>query len=328
MAEADEEVVVTIEDDVATADATKTEKTAERTEAKSETKTAAGSDDPLLDLKAQYEEAKLNADRERQGRIAAEQAASAAIQETTAVKTELVETEYATVLAGLEAAQAEAEAAAKEQQAALEAGDFAAASQAQRKVSRAEAKILRQEEAKEALEAKKAEPQKQQVRQQHTDPIEAYVAGRSPQTAQWLRQHTDFIVDPRKNQKLTAAHYNAIGDGLTPDTPEYFDQVERFLGLKEDVKPNGSKQPAKRAAAAPVAPVSQNVTGGGGNANEVRLSRAEAAAATDGTHTWNYDDPSPQKRFKKGDAIGIQEFARRKKLMMAQGAYDRSFSEQ
>ena len=82
----------------------------------------------------------------------------------------------------------------------------------------------------------------------------------------------------------------------------------------------------------PVAPVNGGGgSGGAGNgagAITVSLSKAEAAAATDGTLSWNYDDPSGNKRFKKGDPIGVQEFARRKREMKAQGLYDKSLTEQ
>ena len=60
----------------------------------------------------------------------------------------------------------------------------------------------------------------------------------------------------------------------------------------------------------------------------MRLSKGEAASATDGTLTWNYDDPSGQKRFKKGDVIGVQEFARRKLALKESGQYDKSLTEQ
>ena len=59
----------------------------------------------------------------------------------------------------------------------------------------------------------------------------------------------------------------------------------------------------------------------------MRLTQGEARAATDGTLVWNYDDTSPQKRFKKGDAIGHQEMARRKQALQKQGAYDKSYTE-
>ena len=77
----------------------------------------------------------------------------------------------------------------------------------------------------------------------------------------------------------------------------------------------------------PVAPVQSSPGGTNGGGPEVRLSRSEALAATDGTHTWNYDDPSGQKRFRKGDPIGVQEFARRKHEMTKQGLYDRTYTE-
>ena len=60
----------------------------------------------------------------------------------------------------------------------------------------------------------------------------------------------------------------------------------------------------------------------------MRLTPGEAASATDGILTWNYDDPSGQKRFKKGDAIGIQEFAQRKLALKQSGQYDKSLTEQ
>jgi hypothetical protein len=84
------------------------------------------------------------------------------------------------------------------------------------------------------------------------------------------------------------------------------------------------KKPAQRA----VAPVGNSSANGGSpsSGNEVRLTAREAAAAVDGTHIWNYDDP--QKKFKKGDPIGVQEFARRKQKLTQQGAYDRTYETQ
>lgn len=77
----------------------------------------------------------------------------------------------------------------------------------------------------------------------------------------------------------------------------------------------------------PAAPVNGSGGSGGNGGTEVVLTRGEAAAADDGTHVWNYDDPSPAKKFRKGDPIGRQEFARRKLALTKQGAYDRSYVE-
>ena len=79
----------------------------------------------------------------------------------------------------------------------------------------------------------------------------------------------------------------------------------------------------------PVAPVHQSSGGTNGGGDTVTLTKGEAAAATDGiTHVWNYPDPTGKNRWKVGDPIGIQEFARRKREMMRQGVYDRTYTEQ
>ena len=57
---------------------------------------------------------------------------------------------------------------------------------------------------------------------------------------------------------------------------------------------------------------------------EVRLTKGEAASATDGTLVWNFPDPSGQNRWQKGDPIGLAEMARRKHEGMKAGLYDKA----
>src|SRR5574343_658852 len=165
------------------------------------------------------------------------------------------------------------------------------------------------------VEAAKQEQSKRREASQErvsADPVESYIAGRSAPTAQWLRSHTDYIIDPRKNAKMNAAHHDAVAEGFAPDTSQYFEHVEKFLGLKQP----DNQQLRKRPASRPVAPTATANGSSSSNAsNEVRLTAGEARSATDGTIVWNYDDPSGQKRFRKGDPIGVQEMARRKKAM-------------
>lgn len=79
-------------------------------------------------------------------------------------------------------------------------------------------------------------------------------------------------------------------------------------------------------AAAPVSRDGGAFTSGKLSPTQVVLSQGEQDAATDGiTHVWNYDDPKG--KFKRGDAIGIREMARRKFEMQRQGLYDKSYSE-
>lgn len=328
MSTENEEIVVKIEDDTS----------GDQTQQKTEKATAA---DPVAELAKQVKDLEGKADRERAGREEALRAADAARRdadqarkEAESAKGEAVDDRMAGITAGLDAAEAEASAAETEYKTAMEAGDFGAAAKAQRKMAGAEAKALRLTEAKDDLEAtrrEKPEPRTEQRTQQEqrppADPVEAYIRGRTEPTANWLRQHTDYITDHRKNAKLTAAHWDAVGDGLAPDTPEYFERVETFIGLRKADDGQQQTQQTTRPRRASVAPVTTSGGGTSGGGNEVRLSRGEAAAATDGTHVWNYDDPSGQKRFKKGDPIGVQEFARRKQEMQKQGLYDKALLE-
>jgi hypothetical protein len=340
----DEEIIVAIEPEQTAGEAGKTE-TPQRGADGKFTKAADTEQRPADELVEQF---KTQAETERQARLAAErreqaerQAREAAEKREQTANSAVAESQLDTVASGLAAAQTEADAATAAYQAAMEAGDFAAAAKAQRRIANAEAKIVRLDEAKADLEARKTAPaddagkrrteQATEPRQQQTDPVEAYLAGRTEPTANWLRAHKDWITDPKKNAKLTGAHFDAVGEGLLPDTPEYFSHVETVLGLRKDGT-NGStngKTPQKqiRRSTVPVAPVQASGGGTNGGGTEVRLSKGEAAAATDGTHVYNYDDPSPQKKFKKGDPIGIQEFARRKLELTKQGAYDKSYVE-
>lgn len=220
----------------------------------------------------------------------------------------------------------------------MEAGDWNKAAEAQERLADARATLGRLTEAKADLEIQKATPQRQPQRteapQTQADPVEAFISGRSAPTAKWLRDHPDDAralatnSDPRRAAKLNAADSDAVAEGFARDTPEYFKHVETFLGIiKPNGKTNGATQTQRRAASAPVAPVASSA-GGVSGGTEVRLSKGEAASATDGTLQWNYDDPSGQKRFKKGDPIGVQEFARRKLALKESGQYDKSLTEQ
>lgn len=293
--------------------------------------------DAVADLKAQFEESqkreadlRTEATAARQREAAARQDATKARQEAQTARTEVVESQYDTITSGLDAAKTEADAAQTEYQSAMEAGDFAKAAKAQRRMSSAEAKIVRLDEAKADVEARKAQPQDDTARRvetpaQPTDQVEAYIANRTEPTANWLRSHREYITDPKKNARLTAAHYAAVAEDIAPDSPEYFERVETYIGLRK--APETQQRTPVRGKSPPVAPVQQSGGGTSGNGTEVRLSQGEARAAQDGTHVWNYDDPSGQKRFRKGDAIGIQEFARRKSEMTKQGLYDKTYVE-
>jgi len=327
MAGEDDEIVVTIEGETLDPDAggavvkvvdESTKKTG-----------AAGDDDIVGSLKAQLAEKQTALDAVTQRASSAEalvgqttQRARQLEQEVTEARTQVAESTKSTIETGISAAKAESQAAQDALTVAFEAGDAKAVALANRRLSRAESELALLENAKVDLPSVEARRPQQQPPVQQGDPTEAFINSRTPPTANWLRAHRDFLTDDTKRTKMDRAHYAAMGEGIALDTPEYFDFVERKLGLKETPKPDaGGQQQSQRRPTAPVAPVTPSGGGMNGGATEVRLSASEARAAQDGTHQWNYDDPTGKGRFKKGDPIGVQEMARRKMIMTKEGRY-------
>jgi hypothetical protein len=300
------------------------------------------------DLKSQFEEIKKSADADKTAREAAERraaeanrAADAARREAAVARTEASDHQFDTVTTGLQAAESEASSGEAEYAAAMEKGDFIGAAKAQRKIAASEAKILRFNEAKADLEARKTAPRTEAERPRddagrfvsQSDPVESYLRDRTEPTQRWLRAHTDWIVNPEKNRQLTRAHHAAVGAGHDPDTDGYFEHVETTIGLRE--KPAAATSATtQRRGAPPVAPVNGggggHSSGNGSSAKEVTLRAFEAKAANDGTHVWGQHDLKAG-RIKDatlvGKPIGNQEFARRKLWAQQNNLYDKSFVE-
>lgn len=346
MAGEDEEVIVHIDEEVLGDGVAGTADTAAKTDVKvagAETVTPkAKADDPLESLKSQFSTlqstaAETQRQRDDALRAAAEanQRAENAHREATEAKVQVVDSQLDTVVSGISAAEAEADAAEAAYKTAFDAGDSAAVAKAQRKISESVSRLTRLQEAKADLEdvqkRKPADTQQQQRPAVSSDPVETYIAGRTTPTQNWLRQHKEWITDPKKNAKLTAAHYEALSDGLATDTPEYFERVEKFIGLKTDdaggKKPAPQREASQRRQGAPTVPVGHAGGGTNGGGNEVRLTAGEARSATDGTIVHNTPDPTGKNRWKVGDAIGLQEMAKRKLALQADGRYDRAYLE-
>lgn len=320
----DEEVVVTIADETGT-------------------QTEGGADDPVEALKAQYaelqkkdEEGEVRLEAEKRRADDATRAAETERRRADEATTTATEREGETVASRLQSAKAEADSAETEYATAMEKGDFSAAAKAQRKMAASEALIQRLDEASSDLEARKTAPKPARI-EAPADGFEAHVSKFTQPTADWMRSHRDWVTDPVKSAKLQRAHNHALGEGLDPDTPEYFEHVETRIGLRQAAgsqsngAQNGAAKPVRRAAAPPVAPVN----GGGGNgssgsrssAPEVTLRSNEVRSANDGTIVWGAHDLAAGRIKDKsqiGKPIGNQEMARRKHVMAKDGHYDRT----
>ena len=285
-------------------------------------------DDPITDLKGQFEALKGTLNQTTQRLVGAERQLEAKDQELASVRKEVTSSQLDTVLTGLQAAEAEASAAEGEYVAAAEAGDFKAQARAQRKIGAAEAKIARLKEAegdlKEQATAKPA-PRQEARQQPSADPVDQFTKGMSAKSAAWIRSHPDCVTDPKKNARMLAAHNLALADDIPVDSDEYFERIEAGISSKVP-KPEPKPEPKVNIRpSAPVAPAGNAGGGMNGGGQTVTLTRREVQAATDGSLVHNYNDPNG--KFKKGDVIGVQELARRKAIMMRQGHYDKNYTE-
>ena len=287
-------------------------------------------DDPITDLKGQFEALKGQLGQTTQRLVGAERQLQAKDQELADVRKEVTSSQLDTVLSGIQAAEAEATTAEKEFIAAAEAGDFAAQARAQRKISSAEARIQRLKEAegdlKEVASAKPA-PRQETRQQPSADPVEQFTKGMSARSAAWIRSHPDCVTDPKKNSRMLAAHNLALADDIPVDSDEYFERIEAGIASSKAAKAEQKSEPSKVniRPSAPVAPAGNASGGMNGGGQTVTLTRREVQAATDGSLVHNFNDPNG--KFKKGDVIGVQEMARRKAIMMRQGHYDKNYTE-
>jgi hypothetical protein len=287
-------------------------------------------DPAVQDLMAQYKDLETRAAEQERRRIEAEREAARHKREAESANKRATSSHLDTITTALSAAQEDAERAKRDIRVAKAAGDIDAEVEAQDRLAKARSTEMRLDEAKSDMEARAKAPKRETEEVKSTDPVEIFAANRTPPTAAWVRAHPEYVRSEKGLKKLTAADAVAQAEDLIPDTPEYFARVEEYLGIgKKAADPTEAAQVTtqqqKRSPAPPVAPGAAVSTNGGGSSPTVSLTAREAAAAQDGTHIWNYSDPSG--KFKKGDPIGLQEFARRKLKLQQQGAYDRSFTE-
>lgn len=193
---------------------------------------------------------------------------------TAAVSAEMMAVENAIANAEHERSDAEDEYAQ-----AMEQGDYRAAAKAQSKLSAIAVKAQRIQEGKAALE-RRAEDVKAQS-ERSADPIEQYTQGMTAASANWVRAHSDLFLNETDRSFVIAAHHRAVRNNIALDTPEYFEAIERELGLRSDDTHHQPTEQRQTRTVVPAAPVSR---GGAAEAprtsqNTVRLTAAEREIA-------------------------------------------------
>ena len=332
MAGEDDEIVVNLSGDTTSTDI-KVEVEGEKTGKGGSTAVSFNDDDgdPLQDLKQQFGQMTGRLQTVVAQQQQTEQQLADAQQRLQKAETQVAVSQIETIESGIAQLDADAEAAEAAYARAFEAGDGAGMARATRAMNRAEVQRGEPIAARDAMKRdtqRKADPQqqpRQQPRQPVSDPVEAVAANLSPKSAAWIRAHPECVTDPKMNARMMAAHNLAIAEDIPLDSPEYFERIEQ--GIKTTVTKKQDSKPANGDGRRPSSAATSG-TGAGGGMNggqvQVKLTAGEARSATDGTLVWNYDDPSGQNRFRKGDPIGLAEMARRKHEGMKAGLYDRN----
>jgi hypothetical protein len=238
-------------------------------------------EDGIETLKKRFEE-------ERLARIEAERRADAASRAANEARGQVDEGNLQLVTSAIDTLKRETDILKANLRAAMATGDYSAAADAQEAMADAKAKLLQLENGRAALQEQAKNPRIHPQQIPAYDPVETLASQLSPRSAAWVRAHPEFARNERLTQKMVAAHNLVTADGMQPDTDEYFESVERILGVQAPAASTAAAEAPMSAASAPTqrrsspaaAPVSRSGTGtGGGSPNVVRLSADEREMA-------------------------------------------------
>lgn len=204
-------------------------------------------DDDAVALRKQLDDLKKAEETARNQAVEHERRAQEAIrraqeleQQNTQHQGQQLEAEYDSVLNAISASESEANAAQAAYEKAAELGDYKAMGEAQRKISRAEARLESLEQGKGALEARietaKTIAKDRKDNPLTQDPFENAISALPDPAKNWLRGHREYMTDQRKNLKIQNAHFEVLDDGVTAYSPEYFVAIETKLGLRQAPK--------------------------------------------------------------------------------------------
>ena len=235
---------------------------------------------PQLSVEAGIDALKTQLEEERRAREAAERRAKEAMEQASAAKNDAADSNMKMIDNALETLKRNQEILKQNLRDAVAMGDADAQADIMMSLNKTDNDLREVQRGKQQYETT--------VKRSAADPVEALASQLTPRSAEWIRAHPEAVHDPIMNRKLRRAHEDAIDDGLTADSDEYFSYVENRLNVRKPVQQQeaalseaSTSTAGRRAAAPPAAPVSRSGTGTGGRPNVVTLTRAEQEAARD-----------------------------------------------
>ena len=259
-------------------------------------------DEGISDLKKSLE-------REKQARIDAERRAQEAQNRAQQAHVEKTDSDYQLVVNAIETVKGRKEQLKNAYADAMNVQDFARAAELQSAINLNDQQLSDLKRGKKAMKEQREAAEKQPIAPvPQGDVVENIAARVSPRSAAWLRDSKDYIKTDRDVRKMVRAHEDAVDDGISPDSDEYFEYIEQRLGIRRNADESSSKSAAenpmsaaaapRRAPQPPPAPVSR----GSSRPNVMRLTKAEADTAT---------------------ALGMtpEEYAKNKYLLQKEGRY-------
>jgi hypothetical protein len=234
------------------------DKTVKVVQKENKTETQDTSDDGVELLRRQLEEKKREADEAKRQKAEAERIAQQREQEVRTYQNQAQDSQHTAFVNAIASFERDAEMLEKAYAEQLSAGDYIAAAKVQRQMAQIESKLSQLHQGREALEERQryqeAQPAYEQprVQQVEADPFEQRIQHLHPTAQQWVRQHPEYVTNPRMNSKMVETHWRALDEGYTANSPDYFSYLESEL-----LSPAQSQPKVQRTAMA-AAPVSRS----------------------------------------------------------------------
>jgi hypothetical protein len=227
------------------------------------------------------EKLKKKLKKEKEARLEAERKAKEAVFQAQRANHEVEDTQFHLVNNAIETVKRDNEILTANYADAMRNGDFEGAARIQLMMADNDANLKKLESGKIGMEEKLRNkppiaPPSLKPKQQ----IDQIMGQVSKPSAQWLKANRDHFNDQQDINDMFAAHESAVKRGIDPDTPEYFNFIERRLGIDSDSQGGSPMSSASKPAQRPAAPPpSAPVNREGSRNNVAHLSRAQAEAA-------------------------------------------------